>query len=210
MKLKDLGTIPFDLATLDSVYPNNKAIAAKAARLETAGDIIRLKRGLYVISPSISGELINEYLVANHLYGPSYVTMHSALSYYGLIPESVNTIISMTTELSKRYINKIGNFSYIRCNYDYFSIGVVTSSLGNTNFLLASPEKSLCDLMIYTRGLNLRYISEIRRFLEEDIRFDMSELSNFNLELMKEIRRRGMKKNMISQLIKLIEYERTV
>lgn len=210
MKLKDLGTIPFDLATLDSVYPNNKAIAAKAARLETAGDIIRLKRGLYVISPSISGELINEYLVANHLYGPSYVTMQSALSYYGLIPERVNTIISMTTELSKQYINKIGNFSYIHCNYDYFSIGVVTSCLGSTNFLLASPEKSLCDLMIYTRGLNLRYISEIRRFLEEDIRFDMSELSNFNLELMKEIWRRGMKKNMISQLIKLIENERTV
>ena len=78
------------------------------------------------------------------------------------------------------------------------------------NFLIASPEKALCDLMIYTPNLNLRYLSEMQSFLEDDIRFEMSELKNLDPEIFKEIKSHGKKKTMISKLIELVENERNV
>jgi len=61
----------------------------KISELEKSGKIIRLKKGIYVVSPKESGKLLSMELIVNHLYGPSYVSMESALRYYGLIPESV-------------------------------------------------------------------------------------------------------------------------
>ncbi|MCH5345902.1 MAG: hypothetical protein J1E63_02260 [Muribaculaceae bacterium] len=210
MKLSDFRNIPFNVSLLDSVFPANKALVAKANRLEQSGDIIRLKRGLYVVSPRISGKKISNFLLANHLYGPSYVSMQSALRFYGLIPERVYEITSMTTALSKSFTNKIAFFSYTHCPDEYFSLGVKSLKENGIYYLIATPEKALCDLMIYTPGLNLRYLKEIGSYLEDDIRFDISELSNFNLDLLRDIRDKGMKKQMITQLIKFIEDERNV
>ena len=54
--------------------------------LEQKNYVIRLKRGLYVVSPEVSRVPLSLELIANHLYAPSYVSMSSALRYYGLIP----------------------------------------------------------------------------------------------------------------------------
>ena len=116
----------------------------------------------------------------------------------------------MTTGLSKYYSNKIASFSYIHCPFDYFSVGVTTENQDDINYLIATPEKALCDLMIYTPHLNLRFQKEIKAYLESDIRFDMTALSQFNLELLREILEKGKKKNMIGQLLKFIENERTL
>ncbi|MCH5223922.1 MAG: hypothetical protein J1E82_07750 [Muribaculaceae bacterium] len=205
MKLTDLGNIPFNISILDSIFPDNSAIVAKAKRLEEAGNIIRLKRGLYVVDPRLSKKPINEFLIANHLYGPSYVSMQTALRYYGLIPERVYEVISMTTGLHKEYKNKIAAFSYIHCPMEYYNIGIDVIKGAGLQFLLASPEKALCDLMLYSNNLNLRYQSEIHSYLEEDIRFEMDALCNFNLEILRKCEEKGKKKNMISQLIKFIE-----
>lgn len=205
MKLKDLGNIPFAVSMLDPIFPDNSAIAAKAKRLEDAGDVIRLKKGLYVVSPNITEKPVNEFLIANHLYGPSYVSMQSALRYYGLIPERVYVISSMTTGLHKEFTNKIASFSYTHCPKEYYSIGIEIIKEGGHQFIMASPEKALCDLMIYTPNLNLRYKSEIQIYLEDDIRFNMDAFSNFNLDILRECEEKGKKKNMISKLIKFIE-----
>ena len=205
MKLKDLGNIPFTVSILDSIFPDNSAIAAKAKRLEDAGTVIRLKRGLYLVNPEITEKPINEFLIANHLYRPSYVSMQSALGYYGLIPERVYEITSITTGLHKEFKNKIASFSYIHCSKEYYSIGINILKEGSHQFIMASPEKSLCDLMVYTTNLNLRYQSEIHSYLEDDLRFDMDAFKNFNLDILRECEKKGKKKHMISQLIKFIE-----
>lgn len=57
--------------------------------LEAAGKIIRLKKGLYVVDPKVSRIALSTEIIANHLYAPSYVSMQTALRYYGLIPEAV-------------------------------------------------------------------------------------------------------------------------
>ena len=205
MKLKDLGNIPFTVSILDSIFPDNSAIAAKAKRLEEAGDLIRLKRGLYVVNPEISEKPINEFLIANHLYGPSYVSMQSALRYYGLIPERVYEITSITTGLHKEFNNKIASFSYIHCPKEYYNIGIGIIKEGIHQFIMASPEKALCDLMVYSHNFNLRYKSEIQSYLEGDIRFNLDAFQNFNLNILRECEEKGKKKHMISQLIKFIE-----
>ena len=69
--------VPFDISVLQSVYPGCKQITDKARRLVAEGRIIRLKKDLYVACAN-GGELSRE-LVANHLYGPSYVSMSSKL-----------------------------------------------------------------------------------------------------------------------------------
>ncbi|MDE5876456.1 MAG: hypothetical protein K2H47_03060 [Muribaculaceae bacterium] len=210
MKLKDVGNIPFRLSVLQSVFPNNTAITAKAKRLEDAGDIVRLKPGLYVISPTISEKMVNEFLIANHLHGPSYVSMQTALRYYGLIPEHVVEIISLTPRRAKTFSNKIGRFKYVHCPDSYFPIGITSIIDESVSFLIATPEKALCDLMSYTANLNLRYISEIRTYIKEDLRMEREDIIGLNTEILRECACVGRKKTMINQLIKFIEYERNV
>ena len=200
-----MGNIPFNISILNSIFPENSAIAAKAKRLEEAGDVVRLKKGLYVTSPDISEKPLNEFLIANHLYGPSYVSMQSALRYYGLIPERVYVVSSMTTGLHKEFTNKIASFSYVHCDREYYSIGLEIKKENGFQFILASPEKALCDMMVYTPHLNLRYQSEIYSYLEEDLRFDLDALKNFNVEILRKCEEKGKKKKMISQLIKFVE-----
>lgn len=210
MTLRNLGNIPFRLSVLGAVFPENKAMPAKAKRLEDEGDIIRLKRGLYVVSPEISDTKIDEYLIANHLYGPSYVSMQTALRYHGLIPERVDETLSMTVGISKTFLNKIGRFRYVHCPDEYFSIGITSVTDGSVSFLVATPEKALCDLIAYTPNLNLRYSAEIREYIEENLRIDLDDIKGFNLEILRECALVGKKKKMISKLIDIIENERNV
>ena len=210
MTLQEIGNIPFRLSVLQSAFPGNSAITAKAKRLEDAGVIIRLKQGLYLASQDVSGVMINEYLVANHLHGPSYVSMQTALRYYGLIPEHVVETISMTPRSAKTFSNKVGHFRYVHCPDSYFPIGVTTLLDGKASFMMATPEKALCDLLLYTPHLNLRYVSEIRTYLEENLRMDIGDIIRLNTGILRECADVGMKKTMISKLIKLIENERNI
>ncbi|MDE6418098.1 MAG: hypothetical protein K2K49_02700 [Duncaniella sp.] len=210
MRLEDLGNIPFGLSVLEGIYSDVGFVASKAKRLEDRGDIIRLKRGAYVVSPSVNGRRLNEFLIANHLYGPSYVSMQSALRYHGLIPEAVHEVISMTVGLAKNFSNSLGTFRYVHCGVAYYHIGVTRIEHGDESFMMAGPEKALCDLMLFTPHLNLRYLSEMRAYLEDDMRIDMDGLSKFDLSILRECADTGKKKNMIRLLIKFIENGRDI
>ena len=103
MVLEDFRNIPFRMQDLSSVFPACGNLSMKAKRLERDGEIIRLKKGLYVSSPRVSRVELSPFLLANHIYGPSYVSMHTALRYYGLIPEAVYVVQSMTTGVARDY-----------------------------------------------------------------------------------------------------------
>lgn len=211
MELKDFSNIPFRLSALADVFPDISEMSWKAKRLERNGEIVRLKRGLFVVAPRVSGIRINDFLLANHISGPSYVSMHAALRYYGLIPETVYRIASISVGLSKTFDNTYGTFEYIHCsNREYFSIGIRSVTEDDTTFLVASPEKALCDLLTYTPNLNLRYTEEVRAWLEDDMRFDMDDLVEFNLDILNRCAVAGRKKTMINKIIKIIENERYV
>ena len=205
--ISNLSNVPFSLEALRWLYPSLSRIAKKAQTLEQEQAIIRLKRGMYVANPQWTNKVLVTELIANHIYGPSYVSMESALRFYGLIPEMVFTTISLTPGTARTYRNKIGVFRYIHCPKQYFSIGLAYTQCEGSSFLIATPEKALCDKIIYTPNLNLRYRSEIATFLEEDLRFDTDELANFNLDILRQCAMQGRKKTAITQLINYISHE---
>ena len=113
--LTTLANVPFDINVLSSVFPETKHITEKARKLVSDGKIIRLKQGMYVASPEETGKVLNSNLIANHIYGPSYVSLQTALRHYGLIPERVHLIQSLTTKHSRSFETPVGNFDYKCC-----------------------------------------------------------------------------------------------
>lgn len=203
MTLSEIGNIPVDFAVLKSLFPDHKSVHNKISELEKSGTLIRLKKGMYVVSPKESGKLISVELVANHLYGPSYVSMESALRYYGLIPERVYSIQSMTTKHSREFSNSLGKFKYTQCDRAYFSVGIRQEIMDNTSFLIATPEKALCDLIIHTPNLNLRFQKDTLTYLEEDLRFDMDAFYRMDSHIFEQCAQVGKKKAIIANILKI-------
>ena len=148
----------------------------KRTSLVKSGELIRLKQGCYCVSPKASGVAIDQGAIANQLYGPSYISLETALAHYGLIPEAVMGMTSVVTGRSKRFDTPIGWFTYQTIPEDLFGIGVRTEG----GHLIASPEKAFCDYL-YTRP-NLRITSPktLASYLEEDVRFDFDEFKDYD------------------------------
>ncbi len=204
-KLHTLGNTPVTTAAIASLYPEISGANQKVSALEKSRDIIRLKRGLYTVSPEISGKRISVELAANHIYSPSYVSMLSALRRYGLIPERVATTQSMTVKHSRRFSNSIGIFEYTCVSREYFPIGLRHMETDGSGFIIACPEKALCDLIINTAGINLRYQEETLAYLEYDLRLDMEAFRTFDLAILRQCAEYGKKTKSINTIIKLLE-----
>lgn len=205
--LSQAGSIPFTTSVLASFYPKTRQINDKARRLEQEGRIIRLKRGLFVRSAD-DGAVIIPFLIANHLYGPSYVSMHTALRHYGLIPERVYLTQSMTIKHSRSFDTPIGRFSYYSCPTNYFPIGIQQESQEGVTYLVATPEKALCDLIIKSPGMNVTTVKSLRSWLADDLRFDMEAFNQFNINIIERCALQApAKNNVLSILIKLINHE---
>lgn len=177
----------------------------KLASMERSGEIIRLKRGLYVIDGSDFGFPLSMPICSNHIYGPSYVSLQWALSHYGLIPERVHVMTAITVKRSREFSNQLGRFTYMQVPERYFAIGIRNENSDGTNFLIATPEKALCDLIISDLYVPNQSVVALQRYLEDDIRFDIDELANFDTEIIRECAECGRKKNTLQNLIKIIE-----
>lgn len=204
-ELKQFGIVPIDVGVLETLFTSYKHPQKKITNLEQKGSLIRLKRGLYVVSPTVSARLLSVELIANHLSGPSYVSMQAALRHYGLIPESVHTTTSLTLKTAKIYKNSIGRFEYIHCTSDYYSIGIRQVVENDYAYLIASPEKALCDLIVYTPKLRLRFVKNMEIYLEEDIRFDMDEFYKMDVTIFEQCAHVSKKKTEINNLVKLLK-----
>lgn len=203
--LESFGIVPIDYGTLRTLYNEYRFPRNKIAALEKEGKIIRIKRGLYVVSPQVSKQLLSVELLANHLYGPSYVSMESALRNYGLIPEQVFTVRSMTLNRSKKYKTSLGYFEYTTVPAAYYPIGIVQQTAGDGyTYLMASPEKALSDLITTTPGLRIQSPKAMRVYLEDDIRFDRTALRTLNPDLIRKCMETGKKKNTMEFLLNSI------
>lgn len=135
--------MPVSTATLASEFPEIRKSGQKLGLLERNGDIIRLKRGLYVCPESVSGKPLSLELIANRLLTPSYISMSTALRYYGLIPEAVYLIQSMTTKEAREYDTPVGQFVFTRVQREVFNIGIRNVEENGYSFLISAPEKAL-------------------------------------------------------------------
>lgn len=205
--LTTLGNIPVTSSVIASLYPDVKTKFAKVAQLERAGEIIRLRRNLFVVNPEETGLPLSSGLIANHLLAPSYVSMQTALRYYGLIPEAVYTIQSMTFKTAKEFNTTVGNYCYYHISRETYPIGITQIKEGNSVYIMATPEKTLCDLIANQPGINLRYKKEALEFLEENLRFDMDKFCQFNPEIFLAYAKNGKKSTSILTILKLLQHE---
>ena len=128
----------------------------------------------------------NKLVLANLVYGPSYITGQTALAFWNMIPERVELIISMTTKRKKQFETPVGKFSYLYCPKTAFSIGVQLEDAGDQKkILIASPEKALCDIAATQTHISTR--SEMKEFLEL-MRLDFSVYKELDFPLLDEIK----------------------
>ncbi|MBI3618117.1 MAG: hypothetical protein HY210_07885 [Candidatus Omnitrophica bacterium] len=109
-------------------------------------EIVRVKRGLYCLAPPYQRQTLNLYQLAQNIYGPSYVSMESALSYHGWIPEAVHSVTMACMKKSKDFVTPLGafNFKRIPVTVFYSEVDRVSSDNGEA-FLMAKPLKALTD-----------------------------------------------------------------
>jgi len=153
----------------------------KIMEMVNQGILVQLRRGLYMTSPLVSKITPEPFLIANHLYGPSYISLDSALFHWGLIPERVFEISCVTPRISKKIMVQNAVYSYTHLPIAYYPVGVQSIALTKTQtVLIASPEKALCDKVITTAGINLRSKQQAMAFLVEDLRIDKDQLRELN------------------------------
>lgn len=167
------------------------------------GQLIALKRGLYVWNSSQLPELFS---IANVLSAPSYVSAESALSFRGLIPERVFTIISMSFISAKNFQNSLGNFEYKKIPIPYYSFGIAREELSPKQFaLVATAEKAVLDKVISTSGTVLRSVAAAQTYLLDNLRIAEEQLKLLDVEKMKSWLPDSPKKESIQHIIKAIE-----
>ncbi|WP_051434273.1 type IV toxin-antitoxin system AbiEi family antitoxin domain-containing protein [Desulfonatronum lacustre] len=152
-------------------YANPKAAIA---RLTRQGVLHRLKRGLYIKAQHANDpDLIGK--AANRLYGPSYVSFVYALRRHGLIPEHVTHVTSATfgKRRKKRYDTPIGSFFYQDIPAIAYPRGLLFAEQRGERYLVASPEKAVCDELYRVPGV--RSIQGIQDLLFDDLRLDRDQ-----------------------------------
>lgn len=146
----------------------------KITRWIRAGELIRVKKGLYIFAKDVALGPYSKEVLANLIYGPSAISLSYALSFYGMIPERVTTVTSITNQRKKLFTTPIGEFSYNYLNTSKFCIGVeLMNAAKNNAFLIASKEKALCDhIHITDKKIKLTELEAVESYLLQDLRID--------------------------------------
>lgn len=167
-----------DYQALMAQMPEQSHPRRKLKELKNKGCLIRLKKGFYVLTPEFIGRQYSPQIVANLLYGPSYLSLEYALSVHGLIPERVEGFTSVTTQKNKSFETPIGSFTYRHLPTTLYPHGVTLHETSDGRaYLLATPEKALLDLFtLKFRGTSPSDMSDLVAALENDLRVDVTEL----------------------------------
>lgn len=184
--MKNLVQLPaeFDYNLLTHALRDYKKPRDKIRGLIKNKDIIRVKKGIYVLGEDY-GKPYNRFILANLIYGPSYVSGQTALAYWNMIPERVELMISMTAKRKKQYETPVGRFSYYYCPPKAFNMGVRLEDAGEgKKILIASPEKALCDVAALQAHITTQ--EEMAEFIEL-MRLDLKTSENLDFALIEKI-----------------------
>jgi hypothetical protein len=176
----------------------------KITDLLRQGAIIRIKKGIYVFGERYRRLPYSREVLANMIYGPSYISLDYALHYYGMIPERVEAVTSVTCSRGRRFSTPVGLFIYRGISMNAYQIGIDQVVLdGGRTFLIAVPEKALSDKIHDDRGTSVRTLTEMRTYLLDNLRIDPERLEKLNADTLSLIagRYRSRKIRLLSNLI---------
>jgi hypothetical protein len=175
-------TNEFDYNLLKSSLKSYKHPRVKINQLIKTQQMIRVKKGIYVKANQPYSPLV----LANMIYGPSYVSQDFALSLYGLIPERVSTVTSMTTGRNKEFATPCGNYSYAHLAPHLYPHGLRRVQIeGSRAYLIASPEKALIDRIWTIKGLDT--LKKLEDYLEADMRLDFLNIKQIKISNLKKL-----------------------
>ena len=170
----------FDYPALMDALSEYASPRSKVTVLLRSGEIIRVKKGLYVFGDDLRRRPYSRLVLANLVYGPSMVSHDSALSHHGLIPEKVEAVTSATTRRSRAFHTPVGSFLYRQVPPGYFHLGMDRVEEGDLAYLIAVPERALADKILDDRGHRLRSGIDAERYLTEDLRIDREDLAKLD------------------------------
>jgi predicted transcriptional regulator of viral defense system len=144
----------------------------KVKRLLAQGKLLHIRRGLYCLTEELGCRIKpHPYELAQHVYGPSYISLESALSFHGLIPERVYSITSVTAKRAKEFNSPLGLFSYLHVPPENLLVGVELVNDNGYPFFVAKPWKAICDYMFcYKKNWNSK------KPLLKDLRIELDNL----------------------------------
>ncbi|MBU1104628.1 hypothetical protein L6255_02755 [Candidatus Parcubacteria bacterium] len=145
--LKENKVVFFDFVTLSKLtnYSNKNTLYKIAQKLEKKKIIKRLSLGLFLFSEA----KVTEFEIANFVYAPSYISLESALSFYGILSQFPYTITSITSKKSKRLLIENKEYRYSKIDDSLF-----WGYERKKTILIASPEKALLDSLYFaSKGL---------------------------------------------------------
>lgn len=176
----------FDYPTLIYHLREYKKPRDRVTRLLREESIIRIKKGLYIFGPDYQKKPVSLELLANLIYSPSYISLEYAISKYGLIPERAFAITSICLSRSKSFKTPVGHFIYKKRPLSAYPIGIKHIEIPHEGgYLMAEPEKALVDL-IYAES-QIKNISEMKEYLFENMRMELSELKKMKKPLLEKI-----------------------
>ena len=170
---------------------------------QRAGYIVPLRQGWYAFADYVQQPDYARY-VAGKICAPSYISLHTALSFYGIIPEAVVEITSVTTQKTCRYENAFGQFSYQTIRPRLFWGFEPKTMRDAKQYMMATPEKALVDTILFTSKVPNSLVG-LQQFLEEDMRFEMDALHSMDISLLQAIAEVAPKQTIIQNLITLCQ-----
>ncbi len=204
--LRAFGGVPFSHGALLPLLAGYRRPNDKIASMVARGDLVQLRRGLYLLGAELRGGPVSLPLVANALFGPSYVSLDFALGWHGLIPEGVVEVSSVTPRRSREYATPVGRFSYTHLSLPVYGMGVrMEETPEGASFLMAGPEKALCDKVLLTRNLNAVGVASMQAYLLEDLRMEPQALGSLDTRIIKQCLEAGHKPRQLAALLKAVE-----
>jgi len=138
-------------------------LGRQLSRWVKSGKLIQVRRSLYALPERYRKTTPHLFHVANRLKRGSYVSLQSALEYYGLIPEYVPTVVSVTTGRPETLSTPFGTFIFRHVKKDLFFGYQIVDFKDDQLVSIASPEKALLDLLYLTPGSdNIDFLRELR------------------------------------------------
>jgi len=153
----------FDTGLLLAGDANPREIRRQLSRWRQTGKIYQLRRGLYCLAPPFQKVYPHPFLVANRILPASYISLQSALAYYGMIPEHVPVTTSVTTSRPAHWETPVGVFDFRHIQVDFFDGYRLIDLSEKQQAFIARPEKALLDqVYLEPGGDTLDYLAELR------------------------------------------------
>ncbi len=198
----------FSIRDVQKIFPEMNRM--NLVRWQKKGYIKKIINGWYCFSENDSRENIN-WLAANLIYQPSYISLHSALSYYNLIPEAVYITTSVTTKKTNSFNTGIGNYSYNHVKPGIYGFGHtlidfkpgsggrgVFDKSNSRKILFAELEKAVLDFLY----INSFYNTEKKI---EHLRFDETVLNDLRKETLFSYLEKYQNKSLEQRIFKMVK-----